>query len=121
MGIQVRAFREGFYKGERKRVGDEFPVPDGQRESDWFAPVDAGVKLQPRPTREEKAVARKKAEESRRRQRIDLAREKALKPPAGKPAPVALSQVHQREPARVAQAAGQAPEDGPEQGNEPLA
>lgn len=95
MAIRVRAFREGFHKGKRRRIGAEFNVPEGTLESGWFAPVDPSVKLAPRPNPNaaEKSAARRKRDEERRRQLIETARIKAegRKPPEDEP--VALSEL----------------------------
>lgn len=124
MGIEVQAFRGGFFGGERKRVGEKFTVPDSTIESGWFEPVDPKVKLKPRPelTPAQKAdrelaarVKRKKAE----RARINAERKGSVKDK-----PIALSEMHHKDTAREQAAAAkqaeseQAAENG--EGNTPL-
>lgn len=103
MGIQVRAFREGFHGGTRKRVGEEFEVPANTIESGWFAPVNASESLRPRPTptRAQREEADKAARVKRKREDIERAKAKAgVKAPAQKP--VALSQLTPKLTAREA-------------------
>lgn len=39
--MQVRALRDGFYKGVRRREGSVFSVVDGAKsKSQWFVPVE---------------------------------------------------------------------------------
>lgn len=78
--MQVVAYSMGFYKGERRRPGDVFEVPDGLK-SKWFAPV--GEKLEgfkapvlPGPAVAPKAPAGEQAKGK-----------KAPKAPAGEQAP----------------------------------
>ena len=70
MAIEVRAFREGFYKDKRVRVGEVFDVPDDTAESSWFEPTDPHVTLRARerPTAEKRSEA---AEKRREQQRVD--------------------------------------------------
>lgn len=51
--MKVRAIALGFYGGERRRVGEEFDVPD-KAKSKWFEPV----------TKEAKGKGKKEAEKS---------------------------------------------------------
>lgn len=38
--MKVRAMKQGFYGGARRRVGDVFEAEDGAKAS-WFEPVEA--------------------------------------------------------------------------------
>lgn len=41
--MQVRAIAQGYHDGFRE-IGDEFPVPDGQK-SPWWVPVEEPVEV----------------------------------------------------------------------------
>lgn len=94
MGIEVLAYRTGFYGGERKRPGEKFTVKDDTIESGWFEPVDPSVKLKPRPelTPAQKAEAAKVARgKQKAAERARIAAERAGQ--GKKDEPVALSQL----------------------------
>lgn len=46
--MKVRAIKQGFYGGARRRVGDVFEVDDGLAAS-WFEPVEAAEAAKPKP------------------------------------------------------------------------
>ena len=46
--MQVRAIKQGFYGGARRRVGDVFEAEDGAKAS-WFAPVEAAEAAKTKP------------------------------------------------------------------------
>lgn len=51
--MKVRAIAPGFYGGKRRRVDDEFDVPD-KAKSKWFEPADK-AKPKGKPKADEKA------------------------------------------------------------------
>jgi len=46
--MKVRAIKQGFYGGARRRVGDVFEAEDGAKAS-WFEPVEAAEAAKPKP------------------------------------------------------------------------
>lgn len=46
--MKVRAIKQGFYGGARRRVGDVFEAEDEAKAS-WFEPVDAAEAAKPKP------------------------------------------------------------------------
>ena len=46
--MKVRAIKQGFYGGARRRVGDVFEAEDGAKAS-WFEPVEAAEATKPKP------------------------------------------------------------------------
>ena len=46
--MKVRAMKQGFYGGARRRVGDVFEAEDGAKAS-WFEPVEAAEAAKPKP------------------------------------------------------------------------
>ena len=46
--MKVRAIKQGFYGGARRRVGDVFEAEDGVAAS-WFEPVEAAEVAKPKP------------------------------------------------------------------------
>ena len=46
--MKVRAIKQGFYGGARRRVGDVFEAKDGAKAS-WFEPVEAAEAAKPKP------------------------------------------------------------------------
>ena len=46
--MKVRAIKQGFYGGARRRVGDVFEAEDGAKAS-WFEPVEAAEAVKPKP------------------------------------------------------------------------
>lgn len=46
--MKVRAIKQGFYGGARRRVGDVFEAEDGAKAS-WFEPVEAAAAAKPKP------------------------------------------------------------------------
>ena len=46
--MKVRAMKQGFYGGARRRVGDVFEAEDGAKAS-WFEPVKAAEAAKPKP------------------------------------------------------------------------
>lgn len=46
--MKVRAMKQGFYGGARRRVGDVFKAEDGAKAS-WFEPAEAAEAAKPKP------------------------------------------------------------------------
>jgi hypothetical protein len=46
--MKVRAIKQGFYGGARRRVGDVFEAEDGAKAS-WFEPAEAAEAVKPKP------------------------------------------------------------------------
>lgn len=46
--MKVRAIKQGFYGGARRRVGDVFEAEDEAKAS-WFEPVEAAEAAKPKP------------------------------------------------------------------------
>lgn len=46
--MKVRAIKQGFYGGARRRVGDVFEAEDGAKAS-WFEPVEMAESAKPKP------------------------------------------------------------------------
>ena len=46
--MKVRAMKQGFYGGARRRVGDVFEAEDGAKAS-WFEPAEAAEAGKPKP------------------------------------------------------------------------
>ena len=46
--MKVRAMKQGFYGGARRRVGDVFEAEDGAKAS-WFEPEEAAEAAKPKP------------------------------------------------------------------------
>ncbi len=46
--MKVRAMKQGFYGGARRRVGDVFEAEDGAKAS-WFEPAEAAEAAKPKP------------------------------------------------------------------------
>ena len=46
--MKVRAMKQGFYGGARRRVGDVFEAADGAKAS-WFEPAEAAEAAKPKP------------------------------------------------------------------------
>ena len=46
--MKVRAIKQGFYGGARRRVGDVFEAEDGAKAS-WFEPTEAAEAAKPKP------------------------------------------------------------------------
>ena len=45
--MKVRAIKQGFYGGARRRVGDVFEAEDGAKAS-WFEPAEAAEAVKPK-------------------------------------------------------------------------
>ena len=57
--MRVRATRDGFYAGSRRRAGSVFTLCDGDKPGKWMAPTDTAATAQPAepgPTKPEKTA-----------------------------------------------------------------
>jgi hypothetical protein len=61
--VKVRAVRDGFFDGIRRRAGSTFDVPDKFKLGSWMETVEApGVRLKPTSKQAEKATLKPKPE-----------------------------------------------------------